>query len=810
MNRANRFTFPLAVAAAWAAAGSALLPLWASGAFGALCILALPGLCIERALSGEPAPDGVAEAPARWLTFSVAAISLVGLAVSVAGGEIHELLLCLAVLSIVSAVFPTRTPLSTQARENDHVSRAPGDRAACTALLIVIVVSVVLAAAAPNVARDRMWYLAFLTRLGSGTPIDWTEPFLGTGAIAPRFAYNGWLLSLAAWSALTGTTPSIVFERLAPPLLTVVVASAAWAFGRRTVRSAPGLAALASMATILATRFPFFSPDHYPFFARIAEDKSVALLVFAPVAVAILADAVETRSRKHATTWAPLALSFVAVAFSHGLVMFLVGIMIATLLLTTRSGGTAPARRVLAALALAAVVAAVPGRMAILARSQIVDADEPSAAWSQDVTNPVVRAHRRLERTRSLPLGGPIVEPLLLADPLLIAGLAGIVVAWLRRRDPGAALLAAASVPFAALAFVPFVAPLFGKLVLPWMAYRALWLIPFGSLLAFLLVSVPGGATTYLVRGSAGVLLAITLVTLPWNRANARPDVIAPLRNADTSEILARIAMLPPDARITAASGFAELVPALAGRAVVAVADRGTFVFAGSSAAAEERLRATAAIVGLAPGSPAFRRMEAQRAGATHFVVEGPGCGRLGRELFRSGRLHLCAVRPVTGDGPDSRTSKTAAIVEATSPHTHSLRAVLDAGVRCMPAPERKRSSDGTKVYRWKRESRWTAKPVVIRCRATMKSSDTAGLALTVSAELPRARETIILRAVLRTDDGRKIVRHAMLSLGDRSASTISLPDAGVRSLRLRLTPAYLPYLNLRELSLWERGGVRE
>lgn len=808
-----RLAMPLTVAAAWTTAGSTVLPLPASAAVAALCILALPGVCIERLLSGGPTPYGAGSAPARWLTFSVALIALLGLVVSTVGGNIHALLLSIAGVSIGLAACPAPDALGSGNADTDRTRSDAGERLARAALVILVVVSVLLAAAAANVARDRMWYIAFVARLASGTPIDWVEPFLGTGAVAARFAYNGWLLALAAWSSLTGASPSLVFERLAPPVLTVAAASAAWHFGRCAVPAAPGLAALASLSAMLATRFPFFSPDRYPFFARVAEDKSVALLVLAPVTLVAVADAVAANERKSSTVWASLVLCLIAVAFGHALVMFLVGIAVAFLLVTSSVFGAAnrvSARRVAAALALAAVVAVIPGRMAVMARDNIIDVKEPASAWSQDVMNPVVRAHLRLERTRDLPVGGPIVEPMLVADPLLLAGLAGIVVAWRRRRDVGGALLAATSVPFVALAFMPFVAPIFGRIVLPWMAYRALWLIPFGSLVALLLTALPRGSTTTVVRSAAAlVLLATTLSVLPWDRSSARQEVVAPLRDRDTREVLARIATLPSDARIAAAPGFAELIPALAGRAAVAVADRGTFVFAGSQSAAETRLRAATALVALAPGSPRFRLEQAHRGGATHFVLHGHRCGRVGREVFRSGPLRLCTVVASPQGADRAGTASMAAAVDPTSALATTVRAALGSGITCSPTPQSEQTSDNGEVHEWKRKSRWTAKPVAIRCRVKMTPS-AGDLVLTVAAELPRARETIVLRAVARTGDGPTLVRHALVPLEGNHTAAILLRVANARALQLRIAPAYLPYLNLRELALRERDAVGE
>ena len=39
------------------------------------------------------------------------------------------------------------------------------------------------------------------------------------GNVAARFANNGWLVALAAWTRLADLAASLVFERLAPPLL---------------------------------------------------------------------------------------------------------------------------------------------------------------------------------------------------------------------------------------------------------------------------------------------------------------------------------------------------------------------------------------------------------------------------------------------------------------------------------------------------------------------------------------------------------------------------------------------------------------
>jgi hypothetical protein len=167
--------------------------------------------------------------------------------------------------------------------------------------------------------------------------------------------------------------------------------------------------------------------------------------------------------------------------------------------------------------------------------------------------------------------------------------------------------------------------------------------------------------------------------------------------------------------------------------------------------------------------------------------------------------LRLCEVRHASSDTRFAGLLATSTTGERNHDNDWAVRAVIGAGITCDPLVERQGD-----VYRWNRESRWTAKPVAIRCRATLEPPATADLSLTLTAELPRARETMILRAVLRTTDGRKLVRHAAVTLTEGVTATVALPGAGVRAVRLRLTPAYLPYLNLRELRLREQRDVRE
>lgn len=794
------------VAAAWLIAKSPLAPPPLAAALAAAAVLVLPGALIERLLFGSIRPYGWFAAPARWLTWSVALTALIGIGASATEGQIGEVLLALGVASLALSLVPSREPPPGDATATDA-----GEVAARGGLLLLTALLTFLAASAANVARDRMWYLAFLTRLAEGGVIDWAEPFLGTGNLAARFAYNGWLLSMAAWSGLGGVPTALVFERLAPPLLCIAVASAAWHFAARAVPRVPGLAALATVASLVATHYPFFSPDRYPFFTRIAEDKTVALLVFVPVTMAAVLEAARTERRiPAAAAWVTLALGVVAAGFGHGLVALLVCISLAAMTLFSAFSPEISFRRVVAAAVVTAILVAVPGRMALIARDRIVDTDDPAAAWNEDETHPVVRAHLRMGRTLELSRGGPIVDPALISDPLLLAGALGTVRALALRASAGGALIAAMTVPFFALAFMPYLAPLFARTVLPWMAYRALWMIPFGALAALLVaVELPRRVAIPLRAGFAALLVFHALAALPERRE--APAVVSPgfagnfSNGSDNERMLALIAALPNDARIAAAPGFAELVPALAGRTVLSFSDRGTVVFAGSRTAAAERLRATALIVGLAPGSPHLRRSVAASNGVTHAVLHDRHCGRFGSEVGRSGSLALCEVRP----DPDQRhrSLRRPGPSGARDPDPASARATLENGWSCSPSAPVEQDAAGAKIWRWHRMARWTARPVAVRCRADF-AAPVRSAALRIAADLPRAREAVVYRVTMHTASGLRTVVAGYVMLEGSNAVEIPLETADVNVVRLRLAPANLPYLNLRELTLRERDGV--
>jgi hypothetical protein len=368
----------------------------------------------------------------------------------------------------------------------------------------------------------------------------------------------------------------------------------------------------------------------------------------------------------------------------------------------------------------------------------------------------------------------------------------------------------ASSAAFLALAFLPFLAPVFGRLVVPWMAYRALWGVPFGLLLGALVLAVDAAARRYgavparsLTAAAVLALAALAAVELPWSRAFA--DGNSGKRtavSADTRSLLRALAALPDSALIAVAPGLAELVPAYTGRPVLAFTDRGTVALAGSRDVAEQRLVANAAIVGLRGTSDELRARLIARYEVTHVVYENSACDLgMATVYAASGFRDLCSAAAPAGSLERRRGRHGHGHDRASAHHDgdadpRAVLASLPDGIDCEPAPVQTKG-----LFHWQRRERWAAAFTAATCRVRFSPPRPVG-ALRVRAHLPHAREALVFDAAASGPEGTCTRRSGVVELGDGSARTIDLECAKTSEVTIRLVPSFLPYLNLRELEV--------
>ena len=817
-----------------------LTPLAALAAF--VAVLIAPGFALSVGVTGNKNfPDTVS------LSFvtSLGVMAIFGIVASVFGLPARAVTALLAVISIVSPFF-----VSASHQAPDSLPKhSPAN------VLIVCALASVLAWLAYNglnIARDRMWYLAFIENLRIADSVSWSEPYFDTRHVVPRFAHNAWLLALAVWADATsltglGADAPYLFERIAPPLLAMLVVVSQFTLATVLCRRSTAAmgATLLHVLVLLGTRYPFFSPTSYPMFGRLAEDKSVALLIVSPVLTSL---AIRWLSPGVLRSGPVLFFAATALAFTHALVfaLWLIASFGLLVFLTVRNYRShtefGPQRASMTAsivlVALLGLAAAVPVGYAALARNEIVEHSNPRAILEQTPTHPVVRSHLRMKRTFDVPIGGPIVNPDLLREPLLLAALLGLFLATWSPRNLAAVFVLSASIPSLMLAFTPWLSARFGDLVVPWMAYRVLWNIPFGVLLGFNFGygSDPGRAwpPSTLTRAAALITIGAVLMTtprFPWQRfvgaTNEAQSRLLPDRDPERRELYDFLRELPSGAVIATGPSFAETIRPYSGTAVLAVSDRGTVVFSRSEAEAHSRNLSNAALVSLRGRASRLRRRLAAAAGVTHLVYEHHACDRkISQDVFSNGRFVVCRFSdlPRQGKEHDRISAPTMVTANFDRDHVHAILAERGAipdvapgellvrnpkanwtpaefsKIACRPPGMKNR----TGVIAWRRDSRWTANTIAIQCRIKLAEELGSSIGLRLRANLPRADETLVYHVKFKA--GR---RFGTVDLKNQTDHIIPILANRNERVTIRLAPAFLPYLNLEKIDLvtWTESG---
>jgi hypothetical protein len=237
--------------------------------------------------------------------------------------------------------------------------------------------------------------------------------------------------------------------------------------------------------------------------------------------------------------------------------------------------------------------------------------------------NPVVRAPGARTAHRA---GNPymVVHPGAVFGPVGLVAMIGAGLALSRRNVGDRFLLALTLVPIVFL-FVPLVAAGVGAVTVPWMLYRVGWLIPQPLLLARAATTVFRPARP--LATAIGLLVWVAMIfalSAPTGADRLRRGMREHPFGYETfprGTTLAVYRFLDRSDRrgpVLAPVGFSNLVPAMAGRPVVAFSERGLCV-RGGEPRAYERLRDRAIFFSCATDA-ATRRRIAHDYGASHAV----------------------------------------------------------------------------------------------------------------------------------------------------------------------------------------------
>ena len=422
----------------------------------------------------------------------------------------------------------------------------------------------------------------------AGLPLNATEPLFGTD-LGPgvRMAFNQSLPLFYLWSYFSGIEPNLLVAEAARPMPALWALLAAYMLGMAVGKEMHGplggrrfALTLTAIQALVYLAAPFLRGDNVSlfFFERTTADKFMVPVTMLPVIFALGIRYLAAGERR---VWGLAAAATLAVSAIHPLIAVMLALGLGALaglhgLLNLRAPSAR--LRVLALGGLIALALALPVVQLVLARGEApLAASYPRSleGWpigyrlvpalpfihvpTLDVYGPLpdvtqldageamgpadpflvwrfaVNMNRRrlllfdLERYVSDP--NIILEPpyllALLLTPLLIPGL---------RRRIGAQFAVGASAAVLLVMFNPVVTPLLGSLVMPWIFWRFVWLLPYALILTLVLalgvnwavaawVKPPGAALPNWVgtRYLAPVLVAaLAALAAPMITANLR------------------------------------------------------------------------------------------------------------------------------------------------------------------------------------------------------------------------------------------------------------------------------------------------
>jgi len=685
-------------------------------------------------------------------------------------------------LAAVSVAIVPPTPEPTPAR---NTTAGP------LIITLSILLAVLLTAAAWHLTRtgsiDRWWYLAYVRGYLESHALGFGEPFFDGATVVDRFRFNGWLVALAAWARCARVDPVWLYERVCPLLLVPLSFSAALVFAN----SLFGRGRTAWLV-VLASGLLWAGGSLFPVSTRIPEDKLMALLTVAPVTVGVFL----TRANGDGKRWLGLLVACAAVqATIHALVYGIVLLTVVPVALWWAWRMPAERARFVVMIAVLAAGALYPLWTGLGSRQALI-ADGSTLAH---LDHPVVRVHHSRGRLIELDDGSYLVRPQLLRHPLTLLAVVALPLVWLRRPRARDFLLASSVIP-AAVAFVPPLAGLAGRLILPWMVYRLLWAVPYTCLIA-----VAVDATSRLSGRYRWLpVLALVSLSMPWTvgvlggRPDAQRSELAVPDDGAFREAMVRVAALPRDAVVAAAPEISERIPGLTGRRVLAVSDRGSVVFAGSRSAGERRLRARAAIMaGLwrpEPGVPT----------PTHVLFETGTAASVycGAQLFRLASFELCTFH-AAAPSPGVR------LPEASEESDGAVRVGLWSMLFDGSAPYRATCTpaldEQANFLHWPRPGPWSPRYPHAFCTIQRRGGNGARFqprTLVLEPFLGNAVEELLVNVAGQRDGRVRWRMRTRRRLRSHETVRFEFPNGTVDGVRISITPAFLPFLKLARLDV--------
>ncbi|HBY98632.1 MAG TPA: hypothetical protein DEP84_32585, partial [Chloroflexi bacterium] len=397
-------------------------------------------------------------------------------------------------------------------------------------LLAAAFVAIVPTLSLPKIDGDAYAVGSFVADALAGRPLNLTEPLFGTD-LGPgvRMVFNQSLPMTYLWSSLAAidaisltATASRSMIALWAILATYTLGKAAGAGSRRF-----GLFT-AAIQLLIYLAAPFLRGDNVSlfFFERVNADKFMVPVTMLPV---IFGLTIRYMREGRRDLWIAAAVATFAVSVIHPLVAAMLALALAAfggvhLLLQPRNR---PAQtRALAMAGLVAIVMVVPFIQLIMARDEAplapsypsslegwplgeklvpalpfvwvrtLDASGPlpdlahlTASQANTSTNPFLIWRFAVNMTRRrlilFDLNHYISDPsLILEPPYLLALLLLPALLWRLRSNVAAQFAVGTTLAVLLIMFSPIATPLIGSLVMPWILWRLVWVLPYALIIA--------------------------------------------------------------------------------------------------------------------------------------------------------------------------------------------------------------------------------------------------------------------------------------------------------------------------------------
>jgi len=446
--------------------------------------LIAPGWLLQRTLFASRTTGLIEQITVAFLT-SLALAALPGLVALRLHWSIDAFALSYAALASIASGLSLlwRRDEGEAASEPDELSaeEEPRQRSfrSHLPLLFLLAVPLLAVATSPWWAGDRVsrdsddWvYMSYVTEYVGSDALDASRPFLDTrpGQFG-RMQFNVWVVMEALVADSAGVEPLSLLLDYLPPLMTLLVAAAAYTLARGLFRSTP-LALLASLFVLLYGVLDLAPHEGYGrnIFLRVGEDKMVASYILLPIGLLLGARLLSLPNAKRGLG---LLLVIAALFVTHPIALIFLGVAMGSLAVlhvlverSVRATGTA-------ALFILPWMLVGLGLLASswLGRGRVLIIDEP---------------FRRQYHIADVFDGFIVGSYHLILHPFMLAAILLAVPLWLISRHSIAHQLLAATVTgVLVFVFFPPIATLVADEVSEEALWRLPWLIPVPLILAY-------------------------------------------------------------------------------------------------------------------------------------------------------------------------------------------------------------------------------------------------------------------------------------------------------------------------------------